>query len=854
MPQNFLYEQLDSVSRMGFLKKEIPNFVAENLNPNFELREYQKEAFARFFHCYDHDFENKENPLHFLFNMATGSGKTLIMAGLILYLYEKGYRNFLFFVNSNNIIEKTKDNFLNNLSIKYLFNQKIIFSNKEIAIRKADNFEGINLEDINICFTTVQKMHGDLHNEKENALTYEDFKNKKIIMLSDEAHHGQVKTKQKALSENLEKPNWENTVEKILRQNNQNLLLEFTATMDFLDKNIVDKYLNKIIYKYDLKEFRNDGFSKDPELLSTDTDRRDRIIQAIILSEYRQEVAGKHGINLKPVILFKAQKTVAESGENKKLFHEIIENLSAGDIENIRKRTDAEVLQKAFLFFKENKITDSILARKLKVDFAENKTLSVNDESEKEKYQLLINSLEDKNNQIRAIFAVQKLNEGWDVLNLFDIVRLYEKRDGKKGKPGKTTLSEAQLIGRGARYFPFAINKEDEKHKRKYDLDLNNELRILEELHYHSHNDSKYISEIKIALREKGLMDEDSEEVDLKLKDEFKEAGFYKSGLVFANKKIKRSFEKIQSIEDLGVSRKNIKYAVYSGIGEEAGVFQDEFKLKNKISFSSVEIRLKNIEKHIIQNVLAKNDFFSLSNIKQYFPKLISINEFIDKISELGIIFEGRKTDLEEISSENKFMAIAKLLDEVEEQIKNNLTEYIGSEEFFASNIYQIFTDKKIKIKKDNERLNGQIEFLQDKKWYAYNANYGTGEEKDFVDFIDRNIKELKAQFKEAYLIRNERQLKIFNFSDGQAFEPDYLLFLIDKKGENITYQLFLEPKGAHLFEYEKWKNYFLLEIRKKYKDKIIEFGKSKKYKIIGVPFYNKGMENEFKEKLLESV
>ena len=52
-------------------------------------------------------------PLHLLFNMATGSGKTLIMAGLILYLYEKGYRNFLFFVNSTNIIEKTKDNFLN---------------------------------------------------------------------------------------------------------------------------------------------------------------------------------------------------------------------------------------------------------------------------------------------------------------------------------------------------------------------------------------------------------------------------------------------------------------------------------------------------------------------------------------------------------------------------------------------------------------------------------------------------------------------------------------------------------------------------------------------------------------------
>jgi type III restriction enzyme len=63
--------------------------------------------------------------------MATGSGKTLIMAGLILYLYEKGYRNFLFFVNATTIIEKTKDNFLNNLSIKYLFSQKIVSITKK---------------------------------------------------------------------------------------------------------------------------------------------------------------------------------------------------------------------------------------------------------------------------------------------------------------------------------------------------------------------------------------------------------------------------------------------------------------------------------------------------------------------------------------------------------------------------------------------------------------------------------------------------------------------------------------------------------------------------------------------------
>jgi len=102
----WLCDKLDTAKELGVLTQflDIPRFITENINPNFELREYQKEAFARFFY-YFNQYPNKEYPIHLLYNMATGSGKTLIMAGLILYLYEKGYRNFLFFVNSKTIID-----------------------------------------------------------------------------------------------------------------------------------------------------------------------------------------------------------------------------------------------------------------------------------------------------------------------------------------------------------------------------------------------------------------------------------------------------------------------------------------------------------------------------------------------------------------------------------------------------------------------------------------------------------------------------------------------------------------------------------------------------------------------------
>lgn len=79
---------------------EMPAYFATSLNPAMRLRPYQEECFRYFFTYWENDFSGKETLPHLLFHMATGSGKTLIMAGLMLYLYDKGYRNFLFFVST----------------------------------------------------------------------------------------------------------------------------------------------------------------------------------------------------------------------------------------------------------------------------------------------------------------------------------------------------------------------------------------------------------------------------------------------------------------------------------------------------------------------------------------------------------------------------------------------------------------------------------------------------------------------------------------------------------------------------------------------------------------------------------
>ena len=179
-----LVEELNILSKQGIVSKDIPDFIVKNLNPKYPIREYQKEAFARLRH-YLSNYQGKKMPVHLLFNMATGSGKTLLMAVDILYLYSLGCRNFIFFVNSTNIIKKTQSNFLDSTASKYLFADKVAFNDREIEIREVENFEAVNPNNINILFTTVQGLHSRLNTPQENSITYEDFEELKDSKYED---------------------------------------------------------------------------------------------------------------------------------------------------------------------------------------------------------------------------------------------------------------------------------------------------------------------------------------------------------------------------------------------------------------------------------------------------------------------------------------------------------------------------------------------------------------------------------------------------------------------------------------------------------------------------------------------
>lgn len=227
--------------------------------------------------------DHKENPNHLLFNMATGTGKTLLMASCILHYYKQGYRKFIFFVNQNNIVDKTENNFINSNHNKYLFAEKIIVDNETVHIKKVNTFSNDN-ENIEIKFTTIQKLYNDIHIEKENQIYLDDLIKNDIVMLADEGHHLNADTKKKqqeldlnielknnASKEDLEKKGWEHTVIELLlnkngtSENNRNVLLEFTATIPN-DQKVLEKYASKIIYKFDLKQFLSAGYNQRNKL------------------------------------------------------------------------------------------------------------------------------------------------------------------------------------------------------------------------------------------------------------------------------------------------------------------------------------------------------------------------------------------------------------------------------------------------------------------------------------------------------------------------------------------------------------------------------------------------------------
>lgn len=849
-------------------RTEIPSFITSTLALSKPLRQYQREALQYAITYFDNSFDAKEAQPDLLFQMATGSGKTLMMAAMILLLYKKGYRNFLFFVNTNNIIGKTKENFFNPQSGKYLFADNITIDDQSVPLNMVANFQQTNPAAINICLTTIQQLHIDLTNPKEGCLTFDDFASFKTVMISDEAHHINASTRKSgAAIPGIEDGTWENTAMRIFLSNEENVLLEFTATSGMeQDANLAAKYEPKLIFDYALKQYRIDGFSKEVETVQTSADDFSRALAAVVLSQFKLKLFETIGLHIKPVVMFKS-KTINDNKAFFETFKEHIEHLSVNDLQQVQSFAKDD-LRRAFDYFEHNNISLENLLLELREDFSAEKLLIVDQKNIDESKQVTLNTLEDAENEVRCVFAVDMLNEGWDVLNLFDIVRMYETRDAKNGKPGKTTIQEAQLIGRGARYMPFnAPGSDVQPDKRKFDHDIENPLRVVEKLHYHTAANSRYIDELRTALIESGIVDNNYKEATVRLKADFKETPLYRGGVVFANERKGYAAPDSNDCFPESVLTHTFKVALPRLSMKSDTIFESVASDSVNNQYGSVKMRM--LGAHVIRAAMNSNPEFSFRRIRQAFPPITSVEEFITSskfLAELPIDISGNFCSVAYLTQKQKLFVAQQVLKQLAPLIFKKLGTYQGTRKFLPIDFKSVFKDHTLKFRIDSGSTKevGQSMLtphnpalrldLNTCEWYAYDDCFGTSEEKYLIKYIESIIDKLREKYTDIYLVRNELDLKIYAFEDGAAFEPDFVLFMrhkdSDDKFDNI--QIFIEPKGAHIEAKDKWKEEFLLQIGE---EAILTFETpNNKYRIWGLPFFIEEKKQAFANALNETL
>ncbi|WQY71365.1 DEAD/DEAH box helicase family protein [Helicobacter pylori] len=804
---------------------ELPTHITSNLKK--EIRDYQKQA------IYNYLEKRQFNPTqkHFMFEMATGSGKTLVMAALILECYKQGYQNFIFFVNSTSILEKTKLNFTDSASSKYLFSENININDENTEIKSINNLNESHNNAINIYFSTIQGLFSLFTRAKENAITLEDLKDQKLVFLADEAHHLNTETKKKLNdSEASEKHNWESVVKLALEQNKDNLLLEFSATIPN-EKSVKEKYENLKAFTYTLKQFSEDKFCKNIYSLSYENKELEtRFLGACVSSLYKELLAQHHNIeNFKPCILFKSER-IEYSKENQERFNAFLENLSLLDLENFFHYSRNAFFKAAKSFFDEQNHAPNLVAL-LQNKFKESVQINTNNEKELEKSMLLLNSLEDRDNPKRVIFSVDKLNEGWDVLNLFDIVRLKNKASQKD------TIKDAQLIGRGARYYPFSYNDfkpgRIEFYQRKFDLF--NPLSALERLDYHAIYDSEFIAKLNNELQDLGLgFVNEKQTIPLTPTKRFK--CYYAS-----NKREKNNnlFNKDYS----GPVEATLKSLHVPLFGFNVREKQVDFKEENKSDRT-----------YYIPHTLDKiplNYFLKALNLKNLdfktLKKAFKKHAFNNKVGFIEQYISPLKTNFHKSQKFDDNEILLKLAVYIIGNLKDTLLKEQDKYEVSALELKEFETHNKSLSASEWEKDIPFYEWLLFKDMRKLDSDL----EREFLGFINDHKEILDEKFKEWCVLRNDHfaELKVFcNIEDSpyyaQGFEPDFILFAQTHSDEFLGFTCYMEAKGEHLEPSNAWKKEFLEML-----ENATLKSHNKKLHLKGLPFFtlhNKVVNSEF--------
>jgi superfamily II DNA or RNA helicase len=409
------------------------------------------------------------------FEMATGSGKTMLMGASIYLLNKKqGIKNFLIITPaSTDIYQKTIRNFsLGNIESVWADDTPFSFN-----LITGDNFrENIDLnetKDANIFVFNISKFGSNaIYTEKAwESSTWKDdegnsigikeyLKNKKLIIITDEAHHAQSPT-----------------AKKIIKNFHPRAVLEYTATALEEEKN-EDKKNQQIVYKYDIRRFLEDGHGKlvrAVAMASESKKNKDEIPQTEkqkIISIFMIHLLKKKAILLdpkskkvKPLAFIKVKE---DTKYTEKIFSYIKNELSS-DTANLNIIIEKIKLQ-------ELDITD-LLNSMYNKDFKNNLPLLSKEIQKiantaifyhgKSNTETIKKFNEIKENEVEIVIYMQRLDEGIDMPNIYTMGVINDTQSNFK-------TSVKQIIGRGVR-----LNK----NSREFDNSNDSLIQQVEKLH-----------------------------------------------------------------------------------------------------------------------------------------------------------------------------------------------------------------------------------------------------------------------------------------------------------------------------------------------------------------------------------
>jgi type III restriction enzyme len=353
------------------------------------------------------------------FSLATGIGKTRLMAGVMCYLHMvKSVKNFFVVAPNRTIYHKLRKDFSVNYEDKYVFSGLGEFIPNAPHIVDENNFNSsMFFSDLNIHIFNISKFtHGrgrDTELARVNRLNEglgESYFNylvglPDLCIMMDESHHYHG---EQGFA--------------VINDLNPVIGVEFTATPQIPTTRGHSLFKN-VVYEYSLAHALDDKkYIKEPAVCTR---------QNFVHTQYQADELDKIKLNdgIKIHKKTKAQLEEYSLNHGKSLVKPFV-LVVARDINH------------------SNALLDYIKSQSFENGYYENKVIEVNSKQgnveSDENMQLLLN-LESPDNRVEIVIHVNKLKEGWDVKNLYTIIPL---------RASVSEILTEQTIGRGLR-LPF---------------------------------------------------------------------------------------------------------------------------------------------------------------------------------------------------------------------------------------------------------------------------------------------------------------------------------------------------------------------------------------------------------------